>query len=844
MSTLRQITLDHWEFKEATVKTWKKATVPGCVHTDLLAHNLIPDPFVGKNELDVQWIDKKDWEYISSFTLTDVDMQEEKLELVFEGLDTYADIYVNNEKVLSTNNMFRIWKLDIKRYAKVGQNSLHVYFHSPIAHDLDKPDELGYNLPADNDHSLDGGVGEKKLSVFARKAPYHYGWDWGPRFVTSGIWRDVYIQAWSQVQIKDVHIEQSNVTQEQADLTAIVEVEATEPLEVTISISDANGVYHEKKIQIDEGNQSIALPFSISQPKLWWSNGLGESYRYHFSIDVLHNGDVLSNHKVKTGLRSLRFVREEDENGEGESFYFELNGVPVFMKGANHIPNDSFLTRITIEDYEHEIATAAASHMNMLRVWGGGIYEPNVFYELCDEYGILVWQDFMFACSMYPGDEAFLDNVKQEAIDNVKRLRNYACIALWCGNNEMDAAWAEYIEDAGWGWKQRYTKEQRKDIWQAYDQLFHHILPDVIREYDPQTAYWPSSPMQAVTSDKNQHATFDTLTKGDIHYWDVWHGQKPLDAYKENVGRFMSEYGFQSFPEEKTVRAYAEEEDFQLESDVMLHHQKNGSGNRLIKTYMDMYYKEPKDFSAFLHISHILQAAAIRSAVEAHRKHMPYCMGTLYWQMNDCWPVASWSSMDYYGRWKALQYEMKDRFKPTVLLLDQQKDKVGCAVASDVQHDQLATMTIQLRAFDGEIVLDERVMTTIPKNTTTTIHELDLESKRDLFFNHVLVAKLEIDGVIADEVVYLLVEPKQLQLPKPTITIDRKEDYLEISADQFAMNVWLETDQEGYFSANNFHLVPGEKKHIYFTDSLIQNVNYERRQLPTQLKIQSMYNFI
>ncbi|WP_163582795.1 beta-mannosidase [Gracilibacillus saliphilus] len=842
MSTVRKISLPNWQFKEASESAWKSATVPGCVHTDLLAHNEIPDPFVGKNELDIQWVDKKDWEYVSYFTLTELDMAEERLELIFEGLDTYADIYVNSKQVLLTDNMFRMWKVDIKSYVQEGENSLHVYFHSPIAHDLNKPNELGYNLPADNDHSKDGGVGEKKLSVFARKAPYHYGWDWGPRFVTSGIWRNVYIEAWSHVCMQDVFIEQSHVTKEIAKLKANVELEASFPQVVTISITDNNGFIHEERVQVKKGKQTIAIPFSIINPQLWWSNGLGEPYLYHFSIDLFHNETLKSSRKIKTGLRSIRFVRDHDQ--DGQSFHFELNGVPVFMKGANHIPNDSFLTRVEKEDYEHEIASAKTSHMNMLRVWGGGIYEPNVFYELCDEYGILVWQDFMFACSMYPGDKAFLDNVEQEAIDNVKRLRNYACIALWCGNNEMDSAWAEYVEDAGWGWKQRYNLAQRKSIWQAYDQLFHQLLPEVIRKYDTNTAYWPSSPLQDLTFDQGQHATFASLKKGDIHYWDVWHGQKPLKAYKENVGRFMSEYGFQSFPEESTVRKYAEEKDFTLESGVMLHHQKNGSGNRLIKTYMDMYYKEPKDFASFLHLSQILQANAIRSAVEAHRMEMPYCMGTLYWQMNDCWPVASWSSMDYYGRWKALQYEMKDRFKPTILIVDQQAEQVMCTVVSDLQQDQLANLTLQIVSCEGQNVLEEKVNIEIPKNASTKIHLLDLEDKKDRINNSVLVAKLEIDELIVDEVTHLFVEPKQMQLQDPNIHVEMIEDGIELSCDHFAMNVWMETEEEGYFSANNFHLVPGERKQIYFTDSHIQNQYFENKHIPRDIYVQSMYNFI
>ncbi|KAB8134174.1 glycoside hydrolase family 2 protein [Gracilibacillus oryzae] len=839
---MAKIVLQNWQFSQADEENWRQATVPGCVHTDLLAHNLIPDPFYAKNELDVQWVDKKDWEYTATFQLSKQDMEEDVLEIVFEGLDTYADVYINNEKVLTADNMFRRWNLDIQPYVHEGENALLIYFHSPILHDIDKPDQLGYNLPADNDHSEDGGTGEKKLSVFARKAPYHYGWDWGPRFVTSGVWKEVYIEAWSDVKIKDVYIKQNKVAADLAELQAIVEVESQAEKDIDLVVSDQHGFRRVEQFSIAKGIQTLEVPFSIAEPNLWWSNGLGDPYLYQFSIDIAEQDTVLSSKKVKTGLRSIRLVQEDDQYGK--SFYFELNGVPVFMKGANHIPNDSFLTRLDKKNYQHEIATAAASNMNMLRVWGGGIYEYDEFYQLCDEHGILVWQDFMFACSMYPGDEPFLHSVRQEAIDNVKRLRNYASIALWCGNNEMDAAWSQYQEEAGWGWKQRYNMTQREEIWQAYDKIFHQILPDVLKEYDPLKDYWPSSPMQALSSDEEQHAGSNTVKKGDIHYWDVWHGQKPLEAYKEHVGRFMSEYGFQSFPEEKTVRTYAEEKDFELESPVMLHHQKNGAGNRLIKTYMDLYYKEPKDFAAFLHLSHILQANAIRMAVEAHRMNMPQCMGTLYWQMNDCWPVASWSSMDYYGRWKAVQYDMKDRFKQTVVIADQGNDQLTLYAVSDQLENQAAELIFQVFDFEGNLLDETRQNVEVQGNSSVVIYQEDVSAIAEGRSDVVLLASLKTGDRVLDRVEHLLVKPKDVELENPRISVEYVEDAIELTCQHFAMNVWLETEEDGYFDQNNFSLLPGQKKRVLFTESVIDNVDFSQIKLPEGLVVKSMYDFV
>ncbi|MGP4039295.1 beta-mannosidase [Gracilibacillus sp. D59] len=845
MNNVRKTSIQNWYFKTAGANEWRSATVPSCVHTDLLKHDIIPDPFVGKNELNLQWVDKQDWEYKTTILISKECLQEERVELVFEGLDTYADVYVNGEKVLQADNMFRSWKVDVKSYLKVGENQLLVYFHSPINHDIDKPDQLGYNLPADNDHSEDGGVGQKKLSVFARKAPYHYGWDWGPRFVTSGIWKDVYLEAWSDARLTDFHIQQQAVSSEKAEINAVIEIEATNQMEIEIAISDQHGLDIRKVCKLAKGSQVIEIPIVIENPQLWWSNGLGKPYLYRIQADLKLNESMKHTSVVKTGLRSIRFVREDDQRGQ--SFYFELNGVPVFVKGANHIPNDSFQTRTTRAEYEHEIATAAASNMNMLRVWGGGIYEYDMFYELCDEYGILVWQDFMFACSMYPGDSAFLNSVKKEAIDNVKRLRNYACIALWCGNNEMDAAWSQYEEEAGWGWKQRYNAPQRKKIWKAYDEVFHHLLPSIVEKYDPNTDYWPSSPMREISHDKNQHATFDTVEKGDIHYWDVWHGLKPIEAYKEKVGRFMSEYGFQSFPEKKTVLTYAKEEELALESDVMLHHQKNGAGNRLIKNYMEMYYKEPKDFSSFLHLSHILQADAIKVAVEAHRLNMPYCMGTLYWQLNDCWPVASWSSMDYYGRWKALQYVIKNRFKTTAIIADQKDDSLSVYVVSDQLQDQEAQLSLHIYDLNGQPIYQETKAVFVRQNTSMIIYETDIQSlgiAEEKSNNVVLFAQLTVNENVIDSVEHVMVKPKELVLQDPQIQLAYVDGGIELESQSFAMNVWLEVDKDGFFEDNNFSLIPGIKKFIAFTDSLRGNMQFTKTQEITNVNVSSMYDYI
>ncbi len=835
-----------WSFKACLDEEWMKAKVPGCVHTDLLANGKIPDPFYGTNEKEVQWVDKQDWEYESRFDLTDELLGLPRLELVFSGLDTYADVTVNGHQILSTDNMFRTWKADVKSLLRSAGNHIHIRFRSPVQEDLPKLEELGYPLPAANDQSDVGGLGEKRISVFARKAPYHYGWDWGPRFVTSGIWREVWIEGWEDSRIEDLFIEQLEVTAAEARLKAVIEIEAEAEGEAVIRLRTGDMVWEQKTV-LKRGIQLVELPFVIPDPKLWWCRGLGEAHLYEFGAELLRGEAVTSAKTVKTGLRSAKLVREQDVRGT--TFHVELNGVPVFAKGANHIPNDSFITEVTEERYRHEIATAAASNMNMLRVWGGGIYEQDVFYDLCDEYGLMVWQDFMFACSMYPGDEPFLNNVRAEAEDNVKRLRNHPSIVLWCGNNEIDTAWSHFNEKGGWGWKQNYTQDIREKLWSDYEKIFHDILPGAIAEFAPGAAYWPSSPMIDQTGDSGQHATNDS-TAGDIHYWGVWHNVEPFENYNIYVGRFMSEYGFQSFPEYRSVRRYAEESDLQLESPVMLAHQKNGQGNRLIKQYMDMYMNQPKDFPSFLYMSQVLQSDAMTMAIEAHRRRKPYCMGTLYWQMNDCWPVASWAGMDYFGRWKALQYAAKRSFRDLSLSIDgTQEGKLDFYVISDVLKPVSGIVHIQVLDMNGAVLKEMSEPFAMEPNTSAKVctaaagQLLQGASARDTF----VLARLEASGEMVDTKLHYFVPVKELALEGPDIEIQEEVGSggtaFILQANRLAKQVWISTETEGCFSDNFFDLVPGVPRRVQFLARTGDAAAFAPA-VPGSVDVRSMTDFI
>jgi beta-mannosidase len=491
--------------------------------------------------------------------------------------------------------------------------------------------------------------GAKRVSVHTRKPGYHYGWDWGPRLVSSGIWRPITLEAWNEVRIENLKIVQNEVESDRACLTAVFEVESKCATSASLGILLGSEMVGFQKVMLRPGLHAYEVPFHIDFPKLWWCNGLGDAHLYSLTAKLLLKERVITCTE-RVGIRTIELVQEKDD--VGSSFYFKLNGVPVFMKGANYIPNDIYQTRVSDEKYRKVIETARDSNFNMLRVWGGGFYENDLFYELCDEAGILVWQDFMFACAMFPGHEAFVENVRQEAVDNVRRLRNHPCLALWCGNNEIVVAWER------WGWKERELEigeEHATRIWRDYEHLFHEVLAQVVDEHDPARSYWSSSPTV-------EPGVPSSLTSGDEHYWGVWHQKQPYETYSTHIGRFMSEYGFQSFPELRTVKEYALPEDFGLLTDVMKAHQRSPVGNEAIEHYMLQSYRQPRDFEEFLYVGQVLQAELIKYAVEAHRRAMPYCMGTLYWQLNDCWPVASWSSMDSSLRWKALQYFVKKSY--------------------------------------------------------------------------------------------------------------------------------------------------------------------------------------
>lgn len=803
----------NWEFRQTGTDKWLPATVPGTVHTDLMANKKIGDPYYRLNERNIQWIDKVNWEYRSKVNLTAEIAAKQHIIMEFNGLDTYADVFVNEHRVLSADNMFRSWTADVKDYLKPGENAVRILFKSPVVTGLQKQEVFGFGLPAGNDQSVTGDVGNNTISMFTRKAGYHFGWDWGPRLVTSGIWRNVYLKAWDNQKIEDIHIIQKSLDAKAAKLQAEVQISSDQECSLQISINVNDILAKSQAIELKKGTNLYAIDFEIIKPKLWWPNGLGEQNLYSITASLAGEQSVADSRTLKTGLRTIKLIRNPDADGKGESFYFEVNGRPIFMKGANYIPNDVFLPRVSPEQYESVVRTAAYSNMNMLRVWGGGVYENDLFYDLCDKYGILIWQDFMFACTMYPGDSAYLNNVKNEAIDNVKRLRNHACIALWCGNNEIESMWAQWgDENTGWGYKQTYTSQQREVIWNAYDAVFHHILPDVVKEFAGDRPYWPSSP----SAGPQKLANYETRS-GDMHYWGVWHGLHPFSDFRKYKARFMSEYGFQSFPEFKTVQKYTIPDDYDIESEVMASHQRSGIGNLRIKQYMAEDYQIPADFEQFLYIGQVLQAEGIKMAIESHRQVMPYCMGSLYWQINDCWPVASWSSTDYYQRWKALQYFARDAFKNSIISTIEENGKIKLFGISDNASPQRGLLKMKLIDFQGITLWEKTVKAQLPANSSAVIFETDTTELVGLVGRNkcMMVTTFEAGNKIIDADYHYFTKVKNLELPKPGINYDVQETpdsyAVVIYSENLCKNLFLSsTNTEVQFSDNFMDILPGQ----------------------------------
>ena len=802
------LALNHgWQFRQITAGAqeaengWLPATVPGDVHLDLLANKKIPDPFFRDNESKLQWIEKESWEYRLNFDATPAMMARSNVDLVFDGLDAAAQVYLNGAPVLNEDNMFRVWRVPVKGHIHAGTNLLRVVFPSPI--------KAAEEAAASDAFRLRSKTEDK---TYIRKAAFEYGWDWGPRFVTSGIWRPVRLEAWDKVRIADFAIRQRDVSKDVAHLDAEVEVEAASagPARVSVQYSDAGKpVMLSRTASVHAGSNVIDLPIEIQKPKLWYPAGYGEQTLYQFTAQVATGTGTAEERKVKAGLRSIVLHRELDK--WGRSFELIVNGIPVFAKGADVIPFDSFPSRVTSAEYRRILESARDANMNMIRHWGGGYYESDEFYAICDELGIMVWQDFQFGNDWQPGTYAFKLNIEAEAEDQVRRLRNHPSIVVWCGNNETESAF-------DWGPRPALPPDVRLLIWQDYLTEFSGILPRVVARLNPETPYWPSS------ASADYEPLSEHYQSGDHHDWSVWHGRVPFTEYENHHWRFVTEYGFQSFPEWRTVESFTQPEDRTgIFTPVMLAHQKNNEGNSIIQEYTARDYPAPKDFASFLYVSQVLQAEGIKIGAEHFRRSRPETMGSIFWQLNDCWPVASWSSIDYYGRWKALQYYARRFYAPILVSPHVEDGSLKTYIVSDKVKAEAATLRVRLMNFDGKVLLEESHAVDVEPLTSKVYLDWPLKKLTDAGAADTsrvfVVADLSAGGAEISRNLVYLATVKEVHLKPATLKVEAtgaNGSYrIRVTSPVLARSVYLSFGNlDVKLSDNYFNLLPGETVEI------------------------------
>ncbi|MCI3938716.1 glycoside hydrolase family 2 protein [Chryseobacterium aahli] len=786
----RNLSSEKWQFKNAKENNWLTATMPGTVHLDLMDHQLIPDPYKDENEKKVQWVENEDWDYQTVFKVSAKELENQNAELVFHGLDTFSEIYLNGKLLQKTDNMFRTWKIAVKQNLKIGNNTLRIKFKSSVNVGKDLAKKIPFTMP-------------ESPRSFVRKAQYQFGWDWGPRLVTAGIWKDVKLNFWNHAKLENVKIEQKSLTKQKADLIIHAEIIAEKEGKYSFKTDKTN-----YDIVLKKGLNKISVPFKIENPHFWQPNGWGKAMTYVLKFSLKKDAQIIDEKDETIGLRTIELIQEKDE--KGKTFYFKVNGNPMYAKGTNWIPSDSFTPRITKEKYQKLIKDCKDANMNMIRVWGGGIYEDDEFYKACDENGILVWQDFMFAGSFYPSDEDFLNNVKEEVKDQVNRLQNHPSIALWCGNNEIDEA------IVNWGYQKqfKYSKEDSLQVWKDYKKVFHEVIPNALKENltSEKNIYWPTSPSIG-------WGHKESLTEGDSHYWGVWWGEFPFEIYNEKVPRFASEYGFQGMPSLETVKSmFSGQPELSLENPTIKAHEKNARGFHIINEYMKRDYVVPKDFVKYNYVSQLLQARGMQIAIEAHRRAKPYNMGTLYWQLNDCWPVISWSSIDYLGNWKALHYQVKRSFENQVILTEEIDGFLNFyAINDDLKKFEDIKVEIQVIDFNGKILND---LTTVQNGKTldgiAKIDHIEIKNlikysnKNEVFLKLILK---NINKKIIAENLHFFAKPKDLKLTKPNIKIKKiSPTEIEISTGVLAKDVYLMGDT--HFSDNFFDLLPKTSKRI------------------------------
>ena len=811
---------ENWQLCNIRQLDWIPAQIPGDIYAALLKTGKMPDPFFGDNEYQAKALMEEDYEYRTVFNYEEAQFKDcQEVILRFDGIDTIADIYLNGCCLGKVDNMHRIWEFPVGELLENGKNTLRVIIRSPLkfmAEAFKKYKNRG------NEDTIEG-------FMHLRKAHYMCGWDWGACLPDGGIFRPVTLLGietarLDSVYIRQVHKDGKVLLVPEVDVETVDEEESeadgyegAQALEYQVTVTAPNGT---KTIWDDCPDE-----MEIENPQLWWPNGLGEQPLYQVQVDLKAGDKIVDTWCRKIGLRALTMHREKDQ--WGESFAHEVNGYQVFAMGADYIPEDNLLQRTSRERTRELLLQCKRANFNTVRVWGGGYYPEDWFFDLCDELGLMVWQDFMFACSVYELTPEFEANIRQEFIDNIKRLRHHASLALWCGNNEMEM----FVKQGTWVTKPTEMRD--------YLFMYERIIPEVLSEYDPDTFYWPASPSSGGSFDEPNDPN-----RGDVHYWEVWHGNKPFSEYRKYFFRYASEFGFQSFPSVKTLETVTDDpKELNPFSYVMEKHQRNYGGNGKIAKYMQAAYRYPENFSDFVYASQLLQADGIRYGVEHYRRNRGRCMGAIYWQLNDCWPVASWASRDYYGRWKAQHYFTRKAYRD--ILVSPIADESGILkvqVVSDRLKSCSGKLEVNVIKLTGEVLNQYSRNVKIDANSSRTLFSVPLEEalngtrKEDVFIHAVLSTNKGKNDYANN---YFLVKQKEVNYPHAMITksIQPIEDGFEVTlnSDNFARAVFIATgDVNSSFSDNYFDILPRSSVKVKIHTSLPQNV------LEKQLKIVSL----
>lgn len=785
----------NWTMRCVEDSQWQEARVPGTVYTDLLRNGNMEDPYWKDNEDAICSLMEKDYEYQCTFQGEETEDLSNAF-LRFEGLDTVADIYLNNVHVGNAESMHRTWEYPVKEVLSPGENTLKVVFHSPlkfIAQAYKKYGNIG------NDDTYEG-------FMHLRKAHYMFGWDWGAHLPDAGIFRPVFLCSVSHGRIDSVYIRQcheENKCTLKFEGDCIRETPGEYQWRVLVTAPD--GQKYETALSAEGEGQLV-----IEDPELWWPNGLGDQPLYQVEAQLLYERNVEDTWKKRIGLRTMTMQRKKDQYGE--SFAHEVNGKAFFAMGADYIPEEHLLGRRSEEKTRKLLEDCKLANFNVIRVWGGGFYPDDWFFDICDELGLVVWQDFMFACSVYELTPEFEANIRKEFADNIKRLRHHASLGLWCGNNEMEM----FVDERCWVTKASEVRD--------YLFMYERIIPEVLREYDPETFYWPASPSSGGSFDNPNDPD-----RGDVHYWKVWHGNRPFSEYRKHFFRYASEFGFQALPSQKTIETFTEDpDDWNLFSYIMEKHQRNYGANGKIMNYMQQTYRYPGDFDTVIYASQLLQADAIRYGVEHFRRNRGRCMGAVYWQLNDCWPVISWSSIDYTGRWKALHYYAKRFFAPVMISCQEEswltqeanmnrqhfqfEKSIHLNVTNETLKDREILVKWYVRNAAAEILREEHAKIQVPALESVWLPKAELP-EIDVFTQYVSFEAWE-NGECVSGGTVIFSYPKYFRYEKPELTCKVEGNQITVSSPVYAKSVEILNEQEDLVLSDNYFDLNGDSRTV------------------------------